>query len=136
MYFMRKLEAVLLDIYNAGLDMAYVFISYAALLVMIGSLRTFGSDKLQFWRECSSGINRLAFFLAKDTVDLSHVIIKPALYLSMFYFYNNPRSSFMEVYVVTLALVYCCSGIAYVLSIVLRPQPAQLVSKALQLQLI
>lgn len=94
---------------------------------MIASLRTFSNDKLTFWRESASGINRVAYFVAKDVVDLFNVTIKPFIYLSMFYFFSNPRSSFLSNFTVTLVLVYCVTGIAYISSILFQPAPAQLV---------
>lgn len=97
-----------------------------SLLVMIASLRTFSNDKLTFWRESASGINRVAYFVAKDVVDLFNVTIKPFIYLSMFYFFSNPRSSFLSNFTVTLVLVYCVTGIAYISSILFQPAPAQL----------
>ena len=98
-----------------------------ALLSMISSLRTFSADKLQYWRESASGINRVAFFISKDVADLFNVFLKPLIYLSMFYFFSNPRSTFVSNYVVTLMLVYCVTGIAYIIAILLEPAPAQLV---------
>ena len=98
---------------------------------MVASLRTFTNDKLQFWRESASGINRVAYFLAKDTMDLFNVAIKPVVFLSMFYFFNNSRSTFAENYVVTLALVYCVTGIAYIFAVIMDSSPAQLVSQIL-----
>ncbi|GMP84976.1 hypothetical protein CsSME_00038301 [Camellia sinensis var. sinensis] len=44
----------------------------------------------------------------------------------MLYFFNNPRSSFGDNYVVLLCLVYCVTGMAYVFAILLEPSPAQL----------
>ena len=99
----------------------------AALLSMISALRTFSNDKLQYWRESASSINRVAYFLAKDTVDHFNTLIKPVVFLSMFYFFNNPRSTFVENYIVTLAFVYCVTGIAYMFAIVSEAGPAQLV---------
>ncbi|KAL3693457.1 hypothetical protein R1sor_007108 [Riccia sorocarpa] len=99
-----------------------------SLLVMIASLRTFQMDKINFWRESASGINRLSFFLAKDTVDHFSTVIRPLVYLSMFYFFNDPRSSFAANYVITLGLVYCVTGISYILAILMNPAPAQLSS--------
>lgn len=103
----------------------YVIIALS-LLCMISALRTFSNDKLQYWRESASSINRVAYFLAKDTVDHFNTAIKPVVFLSMFYFFNNPRSSFVENYIVTLALVYCVTGIAYVFAITSENGPAQL----------
>lgn len=110
---------------------------FAALLCKIAALRSFSLDKLQYWRESASGISSLAHFLSKDTLDLFNTIIKPLVYLSMFYFFNNPRSSFTDNYVVLVCLVYCVTGMAYALAIYLQPAPAQLVHTLnLQCQLI
>ncbi|KAL9243911.1 hypothetical protein vseg_017746 [Gypsophila vaccaria] len=97
-----------------------------SLLCMIAALRSFSLDKLHYWRESSSGMSSLAYFLAKDTVDHFNTIVKPLVYLSMFYFFNNPRSSVLENYVVLLCLVYCVTGLAYVLAIFFESGPAQL----------
>ncbi|KAL2328579.1 hypothetical protein Fmac_022006 [Flemingia macrophylla] len=97
-----------------------------SLLSKIAALRSFSLDKLHYWRESSSGMSSLAYFLSKDTVDHFSTIIKPLVYLSMFYFFNNPRSSVTDNYMVLLCLVYCVTGIAYVLAIFFQPGPAQL----------
>lgn len=106
------------------------FFDFAALLCKIAALRSFSLDKLHYWRERASGMSSLAYFLSKDTIDHFNTIVKPVVYLSMFYFFNNPRSSFTDNYVVLLCLVYCVTGIAYWLAIFLEPSPAQLVSVA------
>ncbi|KAK6163362.1 hypothetical protein DH2020_000226 [Rehmannia glutinosa] len=97
-----------------------------SLLCKIAALRSFSLDKLHYWRESASGMSSLAYFLAKDTVDHFSTIVKPAVYLSMFYFFNNPRSTIFDNYLVLLCLVYCVTGIAYVLAIYFEPGPAQL----------
>ncbi|XVE59068.1 hypothetical protein DITRI_Ditri05aG0015100 [Diplodiscus trichospermus] len=97
-----------------------------SLLCKIAALRTFSLDKLHYWRERSSGMSSLAYFLAKDTIDHFNTIIKPLVYLSMFYFFNNPRSSVTDNYFVLVCLVYCVTGLAYVLAILFEPGPAQL----------
>ncbi|KAL6545368.1 ABC transporter G member 24 [Orobanche gracilis] len=108
---------------------AYTYTIIAvSLLCKIAALRSFSQDKLQYWRESASGISSLAHFVSKDTVDLFNTLIKPVVYLSMFYFFSNPRSSFVNNYVVLLCLVYCVTGIAYALAILLEPGPSQLCS--------
>lgn len=104
------------------------FSDFAALLCKIAALRSFNLDKLHYWRESASGMSSLAYFLSKDTIDHFNTIIKPVVYLSMFYFFNNPRSSFTDNYVVLVCLVYCVTGIAYAFANFLEPSPAQLVS--------
>ncbi|XP_011077275.1 ABC transporter G family member 24 [Sesamum indicum] len=108
---------------------AYTYTIIAvSLLCKIAALRSFSQDKLQYWRESASGISSLAHFVSKDTVDLFNTLIKPMVYLSMFYFFSNPRSSFAYNYIVLLCLVYCVTGIAYALAIFLDPGPSQLCS--------
>ncbi|CAI0471435.1 unnamed protein product, partial [Linum tenue] len=99
-----------------------------SLLCMISALRSFSLDKLHYMRESASGISSLAYFLSKDTLDLFNTILKPLVYLSMFYFFNSPRSTFEDNYVVLLCLVYCVTGLAYIFAIYLEPSSAQLCS--------
>ncbi|KAG8647240.1 putative white-brown complex homolog protein 30 [Manihot esculenta] len=97
-----------------------------SLLCKIAALRSFSLDKLHYWRESASGISSLAYFLSRDTLDHFNTIVKPLVYLSMFYFFNNPRSTFIDNYIILVCLVYCVTGIAYVFAIHLGPTPAQL----------
>ncbi|GLJ04797.1 hypothetical protein SUGI_0003600 [Cryptomeria japonica] len=105
----------------------YTIISMS-LLCMIAALRTFSQDKMHYWRESAAGMNRVAYFAAKDSIDHFNTVIKPLVYLSMFYFFNNPRSTFAANYIVTLVMVYCVEGIAYIFAITLNPGSAQLCS--------
>lgn len=97
-----------------------------SLLCKIAAIRSFSMDKLHYRRESESGMSTLAYFLSKDTVDLFNVLIKPLVFLSMFYSFSNPRSTFPENYIVLLCLVYCVTGIGYVFAIVFQPAQAQL----------
>ncbi|KAI3933386.1 hypothetical protein MKW98_006745 [Papaver atlanticum] len=106
----------------AGFSYTIIAVS---LLCKIAALRSFSADKLIYWRESSSGISSLAYFLSRDTVDHFNTLVKPVIYLSMFYFFNNPRSSFMDYYIVMVCLVYCVTGIAYVFAIFFEPSSAR-----------
>ncbi|KAF7820154.1 ABC transporter G family member 24-like isoform X1 [Senna tora] len=97
-----------------------------SLLCKIAALRSFSLDKLHYWRESDSGMSSLAYFLSKDTIDHFNTVIKPLVYLSMFYFLTNPRSTFADNYIVLLCLVYCVTGIAYALAMYFEPGAAQL----------
>ncbi|KAG7595104.1 ABC-2 type transporter [Arabidopsis thaliana x Arabidopsis arenosa] len=99
-----------------------------SLLCKIAALRSFSLDKLHYWRESASGMSSSACFLAKDTIDVFNILVKPLVYLSMFYFFTNPRSTFFDNYIVLVCLVYCVTGIAYALAIFLQPSTAQLFS--------
>ncbi|KAF7804438.1 putative white-brown complex-like protein 30 [Senna tora] len=107
--------------------LGYTFTVIAvSLLCKIAALRSFSLDKLEYWRESAAGISTLAHFLSKDTIDHFNTVIKPVVYLSMFYFFSNPRSSFASNYVVLLCLVYCVTGMAYAIAIYFQAGPAQL----------
>ncbi|GAQ81712.1 ABC transporter G family [Klebsormidium nitens] len=114
------------DSFLGGSTLIQESILSLALLSKLGVLRTFGADKLNFWRESASGVSRPAYFLAKDASDHVHTLGKSYVYMSIFYYFKNMRSTFHDNIVVTLALSYCCTGIGYVLSIVFKPASAQL----------
>uniref|UniRef100_A0A0A8Z522 ABC transporter domain-containing protein n=1 Tax=Arundo donax TaxID=35708 RepID=A0A0A8Z522_ARUDO len=99
-----------------------------SLLCKIAALRSFSLERLQYFRERESGMSTLAYFLARDTIDHFSTVVKPIIYLSMFYYFNNPRSSIANNYVVLLALVYCVTGIGYTFAICFSPGSAQLCS--------
>jgi hypothetical protein len=102
----------------------------AALLCQLASLRSFSPEKLQYWRERQSGMSSLAYFLARDTIDHFNTAVKPIIFLSTFYFFNNPRSTLRDNYLVLLALIYCVTGIGYTFAIWFELGLAQLVSRA------
>ncbi|KAL0347177.1 UNVERIFIED_CONTAM: putative white-brown complexprotein 30 [Sesamum calycinum] len=97
-----------------------------SLLCKISALRSFSQDKLEYLRENDSGMSSLAYFLSKDTVDHFNTVIKPVVFLSMFYSFSNPRSTFLENYAVLFCLIYCVTGVAYIFAILLQPAQAQL----------
>ncbi|CAL9084738.1 unnamed protein product [Musa textilis] len=97
-----------------------------SLLCKIGALRSFSLERLQYLRERASGMSSLAYFLSRDTIDHFNTIIKPIVYLSMFYFFNNPRSSILDNYIILVGLVYCVTGIAYAFAMFFQPGSAQL----------
>ncbi|PHT69253.1 hypothetical protein T459_28740 [Capsicum annuum] len=76
--------------------------------------------------ESASGTSSLAYFVAKDKIDHINTIVQPAVYLSMFYFFSDPRSSSLDNYLVLLCVVHCVTGIAYALAIYFEPGQAQL----------
>lgn len=87
-------------------------------------------DKLHYKRERDAGTSTLAYFLSKDTIDLFNILIKPLVFLSMYYSFSNPRSTFLENYIIVLCLMYCVTGIGYVFAIALQPAQAQLVANS------
>lgn len=80
-------------------------------------------------------MSSVAYFLARDTIDHFNTVVKPIVFLSTFYFFNNPRSILQDNYLVLLALVYCVTGIGYTLAIWFELGLAQLVSSQLSKKL-
>jgi hypothetical protein len=51
-------------------------------------------------------------------VPLSLQVLKSACYLTVYYAFAQPRAVIWQMYLVTVAIVYCCTGTAYLLSFV------------------
>ncbi|GAB4817511.1 hypothetical protein N2152v2_004557 [Parachlorella kessleri] len=99
----------------------------------VGALPTFGRDRVVFFREAASGLNRFSYFLALDTFDHAGTLLRSAVYLIMWYSFAVPRAIIWQMYLVTVAIIYCCSGTAYFLSQVLEPSAAQMAAAVLTL---
>ncbi|XP_062205285.1 ABC transporter G family member 25-like isoform X2 [Phragmites australis] len=107
-----------------------------SLLCQLAALRSFSPEKLQYRRERESGMSSLAYFLARDTLDHFNTAIKPIIFLSTFYFFNNPRSTFKDNCLVLLALIYCVTGIGYTFAIWFELGLAQLCSALIPVVLV
>eukprot|EP00854_Cymbomonas_tetramitiformis_P031463 gene31463-39574_t len=103
------------------------------LLSTVSALKTFGRDRVVYWREASSGLNPLSFFAALDTFDYTGVVIKPAVFLALYYTFTQPRGDLFAYYLVTACIVYCCTGLAYLLSLTQELASAQLSAAVLAL---
>jgi len=90
------------------------------------SLRLFGSERIVYWREASNGINKTAYFLAKNFASLFHLIAGPLFFLSIFYGFNGPRIGFIDYYRILILAQFVAQGIGHFISLVLDPNKAQL----------
>jgi len=90
---------------------------------MLSHIGVFSTTKAAYWREASTGINRLAYFLAADFAQWPIILVIPVMYLSVFYTLTTPQSSFGIQYGILLATVFCTSGawlaVAQLLSVML-----------------
>lgn len=62
------------------------------------------------------GTCRFAFFLAQDTFDHTGTLLKSLLYMVMYYSFAQPRAVIWQMYLCTVAIVYACTGTAYLMS--------------------
>jgi hypothetical protein len=67
-----------------------------SLIAVAGSLRVFGLEKVNFWRENSSGAYSLSYFLGKDIAHLPNMLLYPLLFISLFASLAMPRAAFAE----------------------------------------
>ncbi|KAK3702963.1 hypothetical protein QZH41_012414, partial [Actinostola sp. cb2023] len=117
---------------NAPLDQFFVLQTLSSLAIgltaMLSSLRCFGSNRTTFWRESSTGINRLSYFLAVNLVQLPIIFITPMTYLSLLYPLIAPRGYLAFHYMAVLGAQFACTGTGYAVSTLFNPKNSQMAS--------
>lgn len=103
------------------------------LLIAVSCLRTFGRDRLVWWRECSSGLNVFAFFCARMTIDSIDVFLQCVLYTASFYLLAQPETPFRVHFLPCLYLAFAVSGCGYLISACFPAENASLVAILLML---
>jgi hypothetical protein len=83
-------------------------------------------ERVTYWRESTTGINSLAFFLGKNLSTLQMVLLPPFVFLSIFYLLISPRSNFWYMYAIMIGTQYACTGAGHLISLVFVPQNALL----------
>ena len=68
------------------------------------------------WTQVLAWVCRLAFFVALDVFDHLGLILRSAIYMVMYYSFAQPRAIIWQMYLVTYAIMYACTGMAYLLS--------------------
>ena len=81
--------------------------------------RTFGNERTNYWRESSYGINRFAYFLAKNIIDIESILINTLVLIGALFFVASPRGSFGDYYVILILVQFCFYGVAYFISSIL-----------------
>ena len=95
---------------------------------MLAALRSLGTAEIRpvFWREAASGVNRLAYFLAVIVAHVPIIIVTPLVYLSLFYTFTAPRTSFSDYYLIVLMTYWCTYGYGYLLSTIFHPNNSKM----------
>jgi hypothetical protein len=88
-------------------------------------MRTFFYERPVYWREVSSGSSGLAYFVAKNLVDVILFVLHVLGFISAFIFVSSPQASFSDYFLLLLVyeLVLCSASYLFSWSI---PQPALL----------
>jgi hypothetical protein len=93
------------------------------------SIRTFGTERVVYWREAASlsqPMHSIAHFIGKDLAAVPAVLVLPFLYTFCFVLITQPRATFGCYYLLFVALYYTASSFGYLVSVVLPPALAQL----------
>eukprot|EP00879_Flechtneria_rotunda_P029763 GHRR01032209.1.p1 GENE.GHRR01032209.1~~GHRR01032209.1.p1 ORF type:complete len:374 (+),score=126.46 GHRR01032209.1:272-1393(+) len=96
------------------------------MLATVSGLSMFGTDRQVYYREAAAGLNKLAYFWALDAWGHAGMLLRSSVYLIMYYTFSQPRAVVWQMYFVTCAIYYSCTGMAYLLSQVMSPSAAQL----------
>ena len=79
---------------------AYMLSLALGLTVALASLRVFGNELIVFWREAAPGggmgLSKLAYFSAKNVVELPRIALLTLALLSTYYSMTSPRASFLS----------------------------------------
>lgn len=92
------------------------------------SVRVFGSERLNFWREASVGINTFAYFVSKNIVGFLPLSCYPFAFAIIFFNLIAPEFNFWILYIISLLLFWSNSGLGILLSLTLSPKQASLAS--------
>ena len=124
-----------------GLHSTFVlpgFISLTlALISAIYALRTFGNEKVVFYRESHVGagmnLSRAAYFTGKNAADMPKILVLPAYFLLVSYGSLGLRIGTAPVYALLFSLTFYATGLGYVMSSLLDPRQTQLATVVLVL---
>uniref|UniRef100_A0A7S2W930 ABC transporter domain-containing protein n=1 Tax=Rhizochromulina marina TaxID=1034831 RepID=A0A7S2W930_9STRA len=135
---LQAFAGILVGILYVHLDFAdippFVFVMALALglTISISSLRVFGKERVVYWREAAPGsgmnLNKLAYFMAKNIVELPRLLLLTFFFVMSFYPIVTPTIQWYLYLLYGFAAAYAASGTAYLLSIALDPLTAQLLT--------
>ncbi|CAG8661704.1 2173_t:CDS:2, partial [Diversispora eburnea] len=63
---------------------------------------TFGYEKVVYWRDTSSGMKTIPYFLAKSIADIPRILLAALMFSLSFILFYSYLSSFRDIYVIVL----------------------------------
>eukprot|EP01028_Stygiella_incarcerata_P003362 TRINITY_DN16664_c0_g1_i1.p1 TRINITY_DN16664_c0_g1~~TRINITY_DN16664_c0_g1_i1.p1 ORF type:complete len:812 (-),score=177.77 TRINITY_DN16664_c0_g1_i1:105-2474(-) len=117
---------------DIGLLSMYIIMAVGLAAVTM-AIQSFGDEKLTYYREVSSGVNSLAYYLAKITTDIPLFAFYTLLFMGTFTLLASPRGRLDQYYIVFFALEFAVWGFGYTLSMFVRRENCGLVSVVLVL---
>ncbi len=77
----------------------------------IVSLKTFGNDRIMYWRFSSVGINKFAYYIGANIASLPWVIFQPFLFLSFYWPMSIPRGNIINYYFLLMLGMFVVQGL-------------------------
>ena len=95
-------------------------------MCLLGSLRVYGSDRIQFWRDNASGTSSISYFIAQQIVHLPSILLAPIYYMCIYCALVSTDAPMITFYLHALNTYWCAAGIGYCVSIFTQPKIAPL----------
>ncbi|KND03224.1 uncharacterized protein SPPG_09010 [Spizellomyces punctatus DAOM BR117] len=87
---------------------------------------TFGRERVVYWRDASSGMATLPYFMAKWIADIPRIIIAAIMYTLALILFLPFRQRLFEIFDLVLVLYFAAFSMGYFLSSVIKPQSVAL----------
>jgi len=95
------------------------------------SLRALKDEKPIYWRESSTGTSTIAYFLGKNIASIPILLMQPFTYLAVYYFFTNPVTPPLYMYIILLGIQFASMGLGYIAATVVKPPTAPIVGVVL-----
>jgi hypothetical protein len=91
-------------------------------------VKTFGEERVLYWREAAAGHSKIAYFIGKTICTFYRFAIT-SLHFAMFYYVlARPLITFGKFYLLVFLLFYCVYGLACFVSMIVRRENSSLLA--------
>eukprot|EP01083_Nonionella_stella_P081589 224805_1 len=104
----------------------YLGILSSSLVGSIISLKTFGNDRVMYWRFSSSGINRFSYFIGGQIASAPWIVFEPIWFLMFYWPMSKPRGKLMVYFEIFVLGMFCVQGVAQLMSVLVDPNKSTL----------
>ena len=96
-------------------------------------VKTFGEEKLVYWREASSGHSRSAYYIGKVLSTTFRILIAALHFTVFFVLLATPLMNFERLFLTNILYFYCVYGMASCVSMVVRREDGPLLAVVVSL---
>ena len=114
--------------YSSVPQMALLVGIAIGLIASSPGVKIFGEEKLVYWREASSGHNRLAYYIGKVLSTVPRMLVACLHFTATFMLLATPRISWSHSFLANLLYFYTIYGLASILSMCTRREDGPLLA--------